>query len=190
MRILYLIIVFFLSSVALVADDNAHEHEEAHEHNEFEQHTSHEHGQATANISYIEDTLIIDLDLPSIDVFGFEHAPSNENEDEVVFLNLAKLEDINNIVATEPACALISTNVTSDILPNSETHEHGDKHSDEMHSDVKAAYELHCSSAIKLIFTLFDHFKSLEKITVQYVSAHEQKLFTVTPDSSTISLHR
>ena len=187
------VVILFFSLTALNADDDAHEHHEkglhedhhegSHDH-EFEEHSSHEHGHATANISYIDDSLKIELQLPSIDVFGFEHAPHDQKEDEIVFTKLSYLEEIGNVIATDPACAESSSTVDSDIL------EYTDEHEEETHSDVRAQYVLHCGHDIEISFKLFDEFTSLEKIAVQYVSKQQQELFTVTPNSPTITLHR
>lgn len=179
MKIILNLLVLFLMSSLLIASDDEH-----HDDHEFEEHDTHEHGYAMANISYIDDSLIIELTLAAKDVFGFENAPKNESEDEIVFLKLSHLENIDNIIATDPACAVTSSAVSSNILPTNEQR----NHTEDTHTDVETTYKLRCGSSLNLTFKLLKEFTSLEKITVQYVSATEQKLITVTPDNTTISL--
>ena len=179
MKLVLNLLILFLISSLLIAADNEH-----HDDHEFEEHGIHEHGYAMANISYIDDSLIVELTLAAKDVFGFENSPKNESEDEIVFLKLSHLENIDNIIATDPACAVTSSVVSSNILPSNDQH----NHIEDTHTDVEATYKLRCESSLNLTFKLLKEFTSLEKITVQYVSATEQKLITVTPNNPTILL--
>ena len=144
----------------------------------------------------MDDTLRIELVLPANDVFGFEHAPKNKNEEETIFLSMSQLENINNIITTEPACAIDLIKVDNDTISNQQHHsaeEHEDHSAEEhgdTHSNVTAMYELSCGTDIVLTFRLFEQFTSLQSITVQYVSSQQQKLFTATQDKPTILLPR
>ena len=165
-----------------------HDHHDEHEHDElaFEDHSAHVHGHANASISYADDVLIVRLTLASKDIFGFEHIPQNEQEMESVISNLRYLENINNVLTTDPACVVQNITVDSENLPEEG---HADHHEIE-HSDVKTSYELHCTSNVKLSFKLLEKYSSIEKIAVQYVSASEQHTYTVTHDNRTITLHK
>lgn len=204
MKLLSLIFVLFLPLLAFASDEHDHHHEHEHDELAFEDHSAHVHGHANANISYAEGVLIIRLTLASKDIFGFEHIPQTEQDTETVISNLLYLEDFNNVLATDPACAVQHVTVSSENLPeeghtdhhDDEDHahhhdeeNHADHHEIE-HSDVNASYELHCSSHIKISFTLLEKYSSIEKIAVQYVSASEQHTFTVTHDNPTITLHK
>lgn len=186
MKLFSLLLIITLSLAAFASDE--HNHHDEHEHDElvFEDHGAHTHGHANASISYADDTLIIRLTLASKDIFGFEHIPQNEQETETVISHLLYLEDINNVLTTDPACAMQNISVDSEILPlldHAETTE-------VEHTDVKTNYEIHCSSSVKLSFKLFEKYSSIEKIAVQYVSSSEQRTYTVTHDNHTITLHK
>ena len=191
MKFILFILVCWLpfSLCAYEGDGHHHEehgHEEHHHDESFAEHAAHVHGHANANISYVDNTLIVALNLAAKDVFGFEHAPKNNSEEQIVTSSLLYLKDINDVLTTQPACRVGDIVVESDIVATRE-HEHSD---DEVHSDVDATYELHCESDVKLTFTLLQRFKSIEKILVQYVSSSEQSLITATHDKATILLHK
>lgn len=191
--ILLLASFFPFSLTAYAQDEHHHDEHHAEHHDEhhddelgFEDHAAHVHGAANGNISYVDNTLKIELNMASKDVFGFEHIPQSENEIETVVRNLHYLEDITNVLTTTPACDTKESMVDSDILPS-----HNDEHDDSIeHSDVNVVYELACESDIKLKFVLFEQFSSLENISIQYVSPSEQRLLSVTPDNNTITLHK
>ncbi len=204
MKIISLLLIFFLPFTVFAGDE--HHHHDEHDHDEiaFEDHAAHVHGHANASISYADGVMIVRLTLASKDVFGFEHIPKNEQETEAVISNLLYLEDFANVLTTDPACAVQNVSVDSENLPENDhadhhdgedhadhhdKHDHNDHHDIE-HSDVNGVYELHCSSNIKLTFKLLEKYSSIEKIAVQYVSSSEQRTFTVTHDNRTITLHK
>ena len=193
MKILYLLLILFLPSIVFASDE--HEHHDEHDELAFEDHSAHVHGHANASISYADDILIIRLTLASKDIFGFEHIPQNEQETETVIHNLLYLEEIDNVLTTDPACTVQNITVGSENLPEEDHADHHDEenhadHHDIEHSDVNASYELDCSSNIELSFKLLEKYSSIEKIAVQYVSTSEQHTFTVTHDNPTITLHK
>ena len=167
-----------------------HGHHDDHDHHDelgFEDHGAHTHGHAKASISYVDGVLKARLTLAAIDVFGFEHIPKNESEKETVISNLLYLEDIENVLTTNPACALQNTSVNSDNLPMKDN---GAESHELAHSDVNTFYELHCSSDIQLTFVLLEKYSSIEKIAVEFVSSSEQHVYTVTHDHRSIKLHK
>ena len=195
MKFLFLLFIIFLPLIVFASEEHDHHDEDEHDELAFEDHSAHVHGQANASISYANDVLIVRLTLASKDIFGFEHIPQNEQETEAVISNLLYLEDINNVLTTDPACAVQNITVDSENLPLDDHADHHDEddhadHHDTEHSDVKTSYELHCSSNIKLSFKLLEKYSSIDKIAVQYVSTSEQRTFTVTHDNRTITLHK
>ena len=195
-------VILLIASIDISASENEHAHTDD-EH--FENHASHEHGHATAQITFINDTLNLELLLPSIDVFGFEHTPQNEEQHEKVIQSKSILKDAQNVLIIKPkeSCLIKSTEIESVVIDSiSEENDHGhdkhdheehnddDEHHENEHSDVNAHYVYQCSNTTpeSIEFMLFDHFHTLEDIEVQFVSDETQVLSTVTPDKRTQSL--
>ena len=183
--------ILLIASIQISASEDEHAHTDDAN---FEDHASHEHGHATAQITFSNDTLNLELLLPSIDVFGFEHTPQNDEQHEKVIQSKSTLKEAQNVLIVKPkeTCLIKSTQIESVVIDSiSEKNDHGHKegHEDE-HSDVNAHYVYQCSSAKpeSIDFMLFDHFHTLEEIEVQFVSDEIQVLSTVTPDKRTQSL--
>jgi hypothetical protein len=75
---------------------------------------------------------------------------------------------------------------------HSESHseDHSESHS-ENHSEVSAFYSFDCADDKQLQFvtvSLFEHFSGLEKLNVSWVTATQQGLVTLRPDSATVEL--
>ena len=182
------IIIFFLTlylATIVNAEEDHHHHDEDHE---FEEHASHVHGHATANATYESDVLNIELSFSSVDIFGFEHAPKNEKQHKKIAQSIAILEKANNLFQFKKnnACVIDTVDISSEIVESDanahhehEEHGHDDENNEETHSDVTANYSFKCSeNALESIeFIMFDHFPTLEKIEVQFISDKHQALF-------------
>ena len=197
-------VIFFVILLIASIGISASEDEHAHDDKNFEDHASHEHGHATAQISFSNNTLNLELLLPSIDIFGFEHTPQNDEQHEKVVQSKSILKDAQNILIINPneSCQLKSAEIESVVIDSiSEENDHGhkedhddehheDEHHEDEHSDVSAHYVYQCSDTTpeSIDFILFDHFHTLEEIEVQFVSDETQVLSTVTPDKRTQSI--
>ena len=180
------VILLLIASIEISVSEDEHAHTD---NANFEDHASHEHGHAKAQITFSNDTLSLELLLPSIDIFGFEHTPQNDEQHETVIQSKSILNDAQNVIIVEPkeSCLIESVEIESVVIDSiSEEDEH---HEDE-HSDVNVHYVYQCSNTTpeSIDFMLFDHFHTLEDIEVQFVSDKTQVLATVTPDKRTQSL--
>ena len=199
-------VILLIASIEISASEDEHAHTDDAN---FEDHASHEHGHATAQITFSNDTLNLELLLPSIDVFGFEHTPQNDEQHEKVIQSKSTLKDAQNVLIVKPkeSCLIKSTEIESVVINSiSEKNDHGhkeghedehhenehheDEHHEDEHSDVNVHYVYQCSNAKpeSIDFMLFDHFHTLEEIEVQFVSDEFQVLSTLTPDKRTQSL--
>ena len=175
--LMYALLLLVSLSFSGLANDHAHNHEhDDHEDDhsdEFEQHSSHEHGHAVANISYVENILKVDLTLPAIDLFGFEHQARNAHEKQIRQKTIKILETPENVITFQPDCKLDTYRVAS--TAESQSSEH---------SDVNVSYVFDCQAnqPVELRFLLFKAFKSLREVEVQYISTSRQNAFTATPD--------
>jgi len=112
---------------------------------EHRHHKAHEHGTGHLNVAVDQNTLMIDLSMPAMDVVGFEHPINNEEERGQVERATALLQDGMQLFALTPAakCVLVRADVESALLENEAQHEHDGKHEDEHEHDGKHAYEEH-----------------------------------------------
>lgn len=144
---------------------------------DYHQHGSHAHGAANLNIALDANELLIELESPAANVFGFEHEPKTKAQQETVNRSKNLLNHARHVVALSGGdCQLTSSEVT---LPFSEIHLHHDEHSEtgRAHSDIYAYYTFNCLHGNKLKaidVRLFDHFSGFETITVQWLLNNKQ----------------
>ena len=195
-------VILLIAAIEISASEDEHDHTDG---SNFEDQASHEHGHATAQISFSNDTLNLELLLPSIDVFGFEHTPQNDEQHEKVIQSKSIFKDAQNVLIVNPkeSCHLVSAEIEGVIIDSSseknshdhEKHDHEEKHDDEEHhendhSDVNVHYVYQCSNEKpeSIEFILFEHFHTVEEIEVQFVSDETQVLSTASPDKRIQSL--
>lgn len=181
----FCIACFFNQSLA-DTDQHDHEHKQDHD-DEFTALSSHVHGEAIANITFVSSILMVELSLPAINVFGFEHQAKNADQQEVISSQLSTLKQADAILNLSPDCLSKHIEVTSNFESSHDHHEH---HDDE-HNDVVATYQFQCNDIdeVEANFTVFEKMNDLHKILVQFVSEHQQNSFTVTHEKPTITLH-
>ena len=200
LRSIFVILLIVYIEISASEDDHAHTDD-----SNFEDQASHEHGHATAQISFSNETLNLELLLPSIDVFGFEHTPQNDEQHEKVIQSKSILRDAQNVLIVIPkgSCHLESVEIEGVIIDsiskkNSHDHEKHDheehdddeEHHENDHSDVNVHYVYQCPNKKpeSIEFMLFDHFHTIEEIEVQFVSDETQVLSIATPDERIQSL--
>ena len=192
------ILVFVSYSTCLLAgSDEHHDHSHDRETDEaiFEEHSSHVHSHANAQVSYENGILNINKSFSSIDIFGFEHAPKNEEQKNTVKQAVKKLEMTELLFRFNGnSCELESVKIESDLIKtdsesHKEHHDHTDEHhhdeevDEDSHTDVFANYIFNCDSKNfnSIEYLIFDYFPTLEELEVQYVGSDHQALFNATP---------
>ncbi len=181
---IFFIVLYIVSPISAEEDDHHHD-----EHHEFEEHTSHVHGHASANVSYEGDVLNVALSFSSTDIFGFEHKPKTEEQHKKIEQSAFILEHANNLfLFNKPnACKLNSVNINSEIIDHDTNvhHVHEAHDHDDTHSDVNAKYLFNCSDneLESIEYLIFDHFPTLEKIEVQFISNEHQVIFNASNDN-------
>ncbi len=199
-----LFFIFTLITSSILADSHEHHHHDDEEHL-FEEHTSHVHGHAAAQISYVKSVLNINKTLSSIDVFGFEHSPKNAIQKNKIIKSIEILENAENLFRFKNnACKLESVHIENGIFEydtysqhNHANHGDGDGDGDEQnnneesHTNVVANYIFNCNNKKfeTIEYLIFDIFPSLEVIEVQYISDHHQALFNATHSNRTQKLN-
>ncbi len=127
---------------------------------------THAHGAAKLQIIAEGNLLSVDMSMPSSDAVGFEHAASNATEKAQLTATLNTLQAPDYLFELSPAagCTLKQGSVATALLnPQPAPAEH---------ADFDAHYEWECTNAARIkniSIKLFTYFKSLEKITADYI---------------------
>ena len=201
---LTLFVIYASAYLNAGSDDHHHEHEHEHEHEhdelDFEEHSSHVHGQANAQVSFENDVLIINMTFSSSDIFGFEHAPKNEEQRNTIKKAVEDLKMTEKIFTfNDDSCNVDTISIESDLLKSDagkdeQHHDHEDEHHDNhnhdkeseesTHSDVFANYSFKCNTEIlkSIEYLVFDTFPSIKEIEIQYISNDHQALFNASSD--------
>ena len=190
--ILFFIFSLFVSPI--LADSHKHEHHDDEEYL-FEEHTSHVHGHAAAQVSYVESVLNINKTLSSIDVFEFEHAPKNAIQKNKIMQSIEILENGENLFRiNNNACKLESVHIENGIFESGtysqDNHENNgdddeENNNGESHTNVVANYIFNCDNEKleSIEYLIFDHFPSLEVMEIEYIANDHQALFNATPSN-------
>lgn len=205
---LRLMISSTLFSTPLMTYAGDHHHDD-HEHSEHRQHGAHVHGVVEANIAQDGDHLLFEITAPGSDVVGFEYAPKNKEQEQLLEQAIAKLKKPNAIFSLPESanCKISEVHVSHSMKHadhdhdshNHDKHDHDDHHDDDSHheehqsehGEFTAQYEYHCETISELNqvetqwFTLFSHTK---KITVQYLGDSGQKAETLTAKKAVLAL--
>jgi hypothetical protein len=165
----------------------------------------HQHGHGTLNIAIESGRVSMDLDVPGMDVVGFEHAPNSAEQKAAA----QKAEDTLKQplalfkVPAAAACKVADAKVAIE-------QEHGDNHHAEAdnskavseaaehaddehegHNDYNVTYVLECSNPSALSSIEFDYFKAFagaKALTVNVVSEKAQNTFEVTREKPVADL--
>jgi len=168
------------------------------------EHGAHQHGVAQLTIALSQHEIELELHSPAYNILGFEHAPSTEQQQQLVVKQFAALNQPADLLNWNTACQLESTAIESPFKVKTHhdeheeakhkhhdeheeaEHEHHDKHEEaeyehhdehkETHSDIAVVYNYHCQSMPTLldIKGLLTHFPNFETLNVQWVSDTQQ----------------
>lgn len=116
-------VVFSDTNMDQKADDHSKDaitQDESHEQNmdEHEEHGAHEHGAAHLSIAIGDKGLELALETPSMNVFGFEHPATSDEDKKTLEDAKTKLEqaDLLFSINKEAGCQLDSTNLESPLF--------------------------------------------------------------------------
>ena len=180
---LWLALIVMVSSTQ--ADENLHREQDQHQ-----------HGRGLLNIVVQDKILALSLEIPAINVVGFEHEPHSPAEQEIVDRALNTFAEGKTIFAVDEAasCQLVRHNASLGNVRS--THPHGsseiqDDNPEEAHSELHVEYEFHCEQPQEIQrigTTIFTRLPHLEILEVQVVTARTQKRLHLDPEDPTFSL--
>lgn len=203
MRRLLLALPFALLPLAIAQAADSHE-----DHDHSEEHASlgtHEHGVGRLNVALDGSALELELENPSMNLVGFEHAAKTAVDQATVAAAKADLEKPLSLFALPAAANCVVSKVElhsplfGDKADADEDHDHdhdhddhakgdGDEHDHEHHhSEIHASYQLTCSEPSKLanldLSPLFKRFTGLHQVQAQLIGPNGQQGADLTPQS-------
>lgn len=147
------------------------------------EHGSHEHGASTLNLVLDGKKVFLEFSSPWANLSGFEHRPSNDEQQGVVETVLSDFASPQSLFVFDGGdCNLEHHDVESTMAMMDEEHEEHEEH--ESHSELSATYEYICEKPEALNSVnvkLFDHWPGIESITVQMAGSSGQSAETLSP---------
>ena len=181
---------------------------------EKREHDAHEHGQGLLTVVTEGDELAIEFRMPAVNVVGFEHEPSTDEQRRAVEEALAVFRRADSLfVLPESArCRVeeVEVELAGMAHEEGEAHEHEkhdehdkhDKHGEhdeheghdeEAHSELHGEYHFHCEAPDaldRLEVRLFEHLSNAEEIEAQIVTATMQAATDLRPGNTVLKLAR
>jgi len=170
---------------------------------------AHEHGHGTLNIAVEKARISLELEVPGMDIVGFEHAAASKDDKAAVDKASKTLgEPLKLFKVPEAAGCKVAeakVNVEAEHEDGDKDHdakseekggehakgEHGDHEAEEGHNAFHVTYVLECAKPAALASIGFDYFKSFagaQKLTVNVVTEKAQNKYEVSRDKPTLDL--
>lgn len=157
-------------------------------------HAAHEHGVAALNMVQDAQRVMIEINTPAYNVFGFEYKPSREADKALVKQRLKQIQNDTLITFNPQArCHRQSGRVENPFHDHDHEHDHGHNHEhdhDHNHADGHAHRDLHaeityrCQNPHALarmdLSRLFQHWPQLETVRSQWILGDQQSAATLT----------
>jgi hypothetical protein len=150
-------------------------------------HSAHEHGKAQIKLALDQSKMLLVLQTPQDSLVGFERAPKSEAELAKAKAASSALKEASKLFVINPEaqCSLKEVTVNAPNLVAAS----GSKEKSMEHTDVEANYNFECAKADQLRaidVLVFDTFKSIKVIQVQFVGTKKQKTARLTSSARTI----
>jgi Protein of unknown function (DUF2796) len=175
----------------------------------------HEHGHGTLNIAVEKARISMELEVPGMDIVGFEHAAESKDDKAAVDKATKALgEPLKLFKVPEAAGCKVAEAKVNIEAEHEHEHEDGDKDHDakegekggepaneehgdhdheghEGHNEFHVTYALDCTKPAALTSIAFDYFKSFagaQKLSVNVVTEKAQNKYEVSRDKPSLDL--
>jgi len=163
----------------------------------------HVHGHGTLNIAIEGQRVSMELEVPGMDIVGFEHAPSTDDQKTAVEKAKTRLEKPLGMFSlpTAAGCTVTEAKVALEAEhgpQDGDDHKHDEKgdhdHDDGAaggHNQFEASYALDCTNPSELTTITFDYFTlfaGAHDLTVNVVTAKGQSKYEVSRSKPTLDL--
>lgn len=159
-------------------DEHGHKHKDEHKHEKREL-GAHQHGHGKLNIATEGKIVLIQLEAPGADIYGFETTPETQEQKDTVAKANAKLKKPLSLFDLGSAANCKTENASIEA------------HQDKDHNEVHAEYAIHCKSPKKIKsigFKYFSVFTNAKELDVKVVGSKGQKSYEVEKDSPKLDL--
>jgi hypothetical protein len=165
---------------------------------------AHVHGHGTLNMAIEDKRVSMELEVPGMDIVGFEHAASTDEQKVAVDKAKARLERPLGVFSLPAAAGC--TVAEAKVAVEAEHHHDDDDDKDAGHADAKdehghdehaghnqfhATYALDCANPAELTTITFDYFTlfaGAHDLTVSVVTGKGQSQFEVSRSKPTLDL--
>ena len=153
----------------------------------MEIHASHVHGEVVFNMVLEGERLDVEMISPAMNITGFEHAPSTEQDRKALAEAIEKLGVAGNLLTLpaaagcEPGDSTVETPLTREHADHD--HKHSGEH-EEDHAEFHVTHAFRCEkpAAIDSVsLTLLSHFPGVEKVRLQWIHGQRQGAAVVEP---------
>jgi len=114
------------------------------EQDEHREHGAHQHGHATLSVIIENNDLMVMIESPAMNVFGFEHKPENKEQHKAVEEAIKDLKAFDNLVALDKKaeCSLVKSNIKQpfEMAKNDHEDDHHKEGHEEKHDDDHKEY--------------------------------------------------
>jgi hypothetical protein len=174
----------------------------AEEHRELGPHV---HGHGNLNIAVEDKRVSMELEVPGMDIVGFEHDATTDDQKAVV--EMAKAQLAQPLAVFKLPAAAGCTVADAKVAVEAEHHHDGDADDDhdhdqaagedhdhdehEGHKEFHVTYTLDCAKPASITAIDFDYFKlfaGAHDLTVNIVTAKAQNTYNVTRDAPSLDL--
>lgn len=165
---------------------------------------AHEHGHGLLSVAVDGNDLIIELEIPAVNVVGFEHTPETDEQRRAVeeAVDTFSRGDTLFVPTEGAACVVESVDVALAGMSHDEHegeghegegHEHGEEHESDGHSELHGEYHFRCAepgALDSLEVRLFDQLKGMEELEAQIVTPTLQTATKLARGSVNLKLSR
>lgn len=157
----------------------------------------HVHGHGRLNIAIEGKDMSMELEVPGMDIVGFEHEPSTPDQKAAMEKAKAKLADGLALFTpvSSAGCSMKTAKVATQAEHEDEHEEHGEAgHEEEAghhHSEFHVEYSFQCSSPSRLTSMTFDYFKAFpgaQELDIAVITPKGQSSFEVKRDQPSLDL--
>lgn len=167
---------------------------------------AHVHGHGVMFVAIDGPQLVLELDVPGMDLVGFEHAPSTPEQEAAIEAVLAALSDPANVVSMPAVSGCEVVAADANLVGVGEMHEHDEaahehgedandeeaqEHDEEAHAAFEIVYRFICArpdTLNHLMLHYFSHFPGAVTLEVQFVTDAGAGVTIATSDDPAVYL--
>lgn len=160
---------------------------------EIRSHKAHVHGEGKFTLAIERHVLEIEMEIPAIDILGFEHKAKTKEQKQMVKRAQGELKQAGKMVVfpKKARCKATAVEVTSSL--SEDKYDHHDEAEEETHSEFHVAYTFRCEVPKFLSWVtlnIFQSFSSLKELNGQAVTMDGQFSMELTPRKNTFEFSK